>query len=497
MISHLREIDKHTKPDQFDHELILANDYYHDCSRVHTIQRLAELGVGLSGNKYPLQVSLLRRIIDRLAVIYDQPPTRWLTRNSKTVSESSTAHRNMIQALEHAQYDLAWRRIDKLRALFRQVVVRYYPSDAQGSVVCRIFEPYNVIRQPSEYAPDCMDEDRQFALLLSGDPEVACVWEHWEKQDQQWFVRWVDHKGIELPDHPFRMVDGVSPYSELPVQIIYDEYTGGSPWLSPRVSRTAWTSAINAIANDLWGLITYEAHSEIVLKTDDPNEPPHVTGPGKIQQLRTDSDMQILARNPKIAESLEVLEGLIRFWTISEDLPGNEFDKSKQVVTGAALKVQMAPLVSRREAQIPLAVRDEKIAFRKFRAVHNLHTSPDWYVPALDENTELMVELGDGSPPTDMREFQDASAKSIALGTASVIDVIQRERNVTRPQAIEIYERVQKDLEEYPVPSIPVPIEQKGPKMTDTTQAKQEDGTLDNESRNESTPIDKPTSESV
>jgi hypothetical protein len=114
----LKEIDSRTKPTNADSEWIGLHSFYDDVARTATIHRLKALGAGLSGNNHPLEVNLLRRIIDRLAVVYDRPPTRWLIDQlGSRMPEESPAHQAMVQVLARAQYDLAWRRVDKLRAL--------------------------------------------------------------------------------------------------------------------------------------------------------------------------------------------------------------------------------------------------------------------------------------------------------------------------------------------------------------------------------------------
>jgi hypothetical protein len=473
-LGQLKQTDLDTKPPRLDEESIRLWRYYTDQGRDDTVKRLRELGLGLRGNLRPIEVSLLRRVVDRLAVIYDHAPTRWLARPSgKRYAETSSEHIAMIEVLRRAQYNLAWRLVDRTRALLRQAVIRFYPSDVRGSVVLRVFEPHNVLRAPDAASPDTMDTDAAFALRLAsaGDTEL---WELWERNGEAWTARRVDGAGHPSGAQPFG-ASGVCPYT-LPVQIVYDDYPGGSAWLAPRSSRLAWVEALNALGNDLWNLVVHEAHSTLAVATDSTEEVPSEHGPGKVWALPRDATASVLSGNPKISESENVLNNFVRLWTLSEDLPIAEFDDAKQVVTGAALRVQQAPLHARREAQVALAEEDERQAWRRLRGVHNLHTSlapagSAWTQPLLAEAADLEVEIAEMAVPTDARELLEAAGKSLVLGTLSMIDVIQRQHNVGRADAIKIYERLRSDREEYPS-ATPTPGEvQDGPRVAEDGRA--------------------------
>ena len=149
----------------------------------------------------------------------------------------------MLRTLRRSQMDLVLKRGDRLRALTGQVALRYYPSGSRRSVTPRVFYPQHVIREPGAGAPDQIEEDRQFALKLSGD-----IWEHWQRiGEREWRMLLVDKTGVALDHQPLEFGDdGISPYGDqLPVQLIYDELPAGRAWLAPRCSRTAWQEAIN------------------------------------------------------------------------------------------------------------------------------------------------------------------------------------------------------------------------------------------------------------
>ncbi len=430
----LQKIDSDSKPVGLDDELLLARHYYDDSSRQPTLASLARLGVGLRDNQKPLQISLLRRIIDRLAVLYDRVPNRWQVGDDRQrVSETSVEHQNFLDIYERASIDMAMRRVDRLKALLRSPIVRVYPVDSQRTVALRVFEPYNVMRHPSAETPDVIDEDHQFALRLAGgEGSPDEVWEHWYRKDGLWHMRLKGADGETVEDSSF--LGDTSPYEELPVHVFYDEYPCGQAWLSPRFSRVSSAEGINAIANDLWALIVHEAHTTKVLKSDMTGTAPKESGPGSLWQIGTTDDFQQLASNPKLQECLQTLEALIRLWTLSEDLPSSEFDRTKTIVTGAARKVEMAPLIARRETQLPLARKDEKALYRKIRAVHNVNAAAWGLLPLGPDNID--VEFGPMNVPSDEVENLAVLEKDLQLGFKSQIDAIQERHQLTRREAV-------------------------------------------------------------
>lgn len=453
-ISELLKKDKDTKPKEFDEEVSTLVAYYDDVSRGLTFDRLMEMGLGIKDNRNPLEVSLLRRIIDRISVVYKNPPTRWLRMGEQRLLESDPQHVLMQELLDKSQYDLAWRRVDRIRSLVRQCVIRFYPSDTEQSVVARVFTPNHVFREPDPVAADFLEEDRQFALALGGG-----IYEHFQRlSDGKWKVTWVDEEGTLTASQP--SLDGMLPYGELPAMMVYDDWSGGRAWLPPRCSRRSWVEAINLIANDLWSLIVNQAHDKAIFKTDDPSRQfPSQHGHSTVATIHAEEDLEVLQSNPKIKECMDVLETLTRLWMISEDLPANELDKSKQVVTGATLKVQERPLISRMEAQAPLASRDEARSWAKFREVHNRFADM-WGVESLDPDTVMEVEVADMLIPMDAREQQEVAARDMALGAASTIDHIQARFGVPRHKAIDIWHRVQDDMDDFPIPGIEIEDEE-------------------------------------
>jgi len=449
MLDAVRDADRASKPSGADREWGELAAYYDDQSRGHTRRALQDLGMGLADNQLPIDVGpLLRQVVDRAATVYRRAPSRFLARDGERLAEDSPEHLAMLGVLERAQYDVAWRRIDRRRTLLGQDIVRLYPSDARGSVVLRSFGPHQVMRMTDPANGDLMDDDQAFVLQLSGGSSE--LW-YRHPDDGAWCAVWLSADGALLPRQPFLELDEYrSPYTRLPVQQVYSDYPGGQPWLPPSQSRQAYVRGISAVVNDILALVAFQAHStRVYLRRDPNNRLPDATGPGVVIAVDADEDVRDLTPAPAITQAVGVAEMLLRLFSTSEYLPANEFDPSKQLVTGAAYRVQLQPLQDRREDQIPLVLPDERGMYDRLRAVHNVHAVA-WGADILDTDVQLELEVPDLEAPTTETEAGNLAARQLAIGTASVIDLLQRESGCTRAEAIRRYERILGDLERYP-----------------------------------------------
>lgn len=449
--------DKETKGPLFDLHASEILRLYDDSSFTDNAAYLRTLGVGKKNNPYPIQVSLLRYVIHRITTMYDRDPTRLLKSNTgRTITGSE--HNRMIEVIDRAQLNLAMGMVDKMRALVRQAFVRYYPIDSEKAVVTRVFTPDIVRRVPSRAAPDRVEEDVAIALKI-GDEQ----WECWYRDpsnssgERQWSMVWCDSHGTLLEEQPFADTNFISPYgATLPISLIYDSYSGGRPWLKPRVSRLSWAHAVNLMGNELVELITEQAHSDKVYKTRSEDAPiPTKAGPGKIHQINIDDDLENLDQNPKIAECVDSSNFLVRMYLLSEDLNPNELGENHTPSTGAGLRVQERGLIARREAQIKLAARDERLAWEKIVALHNHHAT-SWGAEPLNPERTMHVEIGDLDIPISPTDSLNSESRKMALGISSVIDAIMELENLSREQAIARYERVAEDNETYPPASSPM-----------------------------------------
>lgn len=447
-IEGIKAKDRACKPDCLDEDAEALAALYEDRSRSLTKAYLARRKLGRKNEAIPLESSIMRRIVDALSTVYRTPPVRTLvTAAGDELGDLDPRVRNMDQVLGLMSYDLVWGKVDALRNLYRQAVVSFAESPSYPTIQMRTFGPECVCRMVNPLAADTLEEDEKILLEVADDPDVYQAWLH--QDDGSWRCYLLDERGDLLPKQPY--VDGVLPWGGmLPMFLVHDELPMGRAWLPIPQSRVAFALGINGLLNDLAKLVEMEAHTPTHVATDDPAAAPTETGPGVAWVTPANTKIEMLSTNPKIAEAGTVLDQMFRLWLLGEALPGDEFKSDRQVLTGTALRVRERELAARRNRQVPLAHLHERVAYDKLRTLHNYFAGA-LRLPRLDESTTLRVTLGRSWQPADPAELQQRYYRDMSVGAASGIDYLMERDGLTRPQAVQLYERIQVDRESYPM----------------------------------------------
>lgn len=423
---------------------------YEDSATSLTYNYLRSLGLGNPENtQHPFEVSILRRIVDSVSVVYNSPATRCLFLGGQELSDDDPLNLATQRAFQASGYDLIWQRIDSTRNLFKTCVVEWAEDHANECVGAILYGPHQVFRTPNTLAPHSIELDSEILLsLYSHVDDRKCLYRLWKFVNGAWHTWIVDGTGELAGEQPYGM-EGQTPFDILPLQVVYSEAPMFRAWLPMAASRVAWCMGINASINDLAYLVQQEAHSIKVLRTDSSKVPTEI-GPGTVVKTEAEGSLDVLSQAPKITESVGVLDQQLRLFAISEYLPGNMFDANyAQVHTGQALKVATHPLAQQRWRQLQLMHSQEKKAWQIYTAIHNTNASL-WRVPLLPDQAELRVSGSTSWQPIDVRESQEVGFKNLAAGMSSRVMLAQELFGLSRPQAIEHLERIERDNEEWP-----------------------------------------------
>jgi len=450
----LLEADRALKPGgtKYDDDSVMLKKYYEDSAQTEIRSFLRTLGMGDSSNPHPLSMSTMRRVIDEQSVVYSTPPVRALEIGGLELEDDAREMRDLAKVFEKMLYQVHWQTIDELRNLYRQVAVLFSESGPHGCVQMRIFEPFNLRRRTDARARDIMDADEAVAFQISAaeepENELFELWMH--EDDGTWRMNVIDGVGQMSGVQPYGD-DGVSPFGTVaPFMMVYDELPRNRAYLPMNANRLGYAKNLAAVLNDIMYLIKLEAHTSLAITSDDTRGVPTETGPGKIFVLPGDATINTLATSPKIKDSAEQLDRVLRYWANSESLPSDAFQETKTPVTGTALKVHQLPLARRRARQVPMVAPNEARAYEKLVVVHNTYAD-FWGLPMLPDDATLKVTAASTWQPIDQKEMQEVYFKDISVGGESLISYLQVKDGLTRTQAIEKYDRVQRDRELYPV----------------------------------------------
>lgn len=450
-IEDLKKRDERFKPGNFAGDAIDLAALSENRGRAITYSHLRRVAMGDPDNSRPLCVGSIPRLQDSLSVLYRTPATRRLKRGREFLSDDSPDAEAFQEMSRRMLLDNVWQLVDARRNLTRQCAVSFTESHAHQSVQARVFWPFEVFRSPTPGAADIMDEDEAVAFQLVDSPRPEeCVYQLWQHEGDGWRFWIVDGSDRLVGPQPYGE-SGKPSFEGLPVVMVYDSLPAGAAWLPIPESRLDFALNVNALANDLAYLVKLEAHTLKVAITDDAAmAKPTSVGPDKLMILPGGSDMKLLAHNPQIAAVNDTIAHQLAMLAISESLPADYFARDRQVRTGPALKVAERDLESRRQRQSAPAQETERIAFAKYRAIHNAFASA-WGVAPIAEDLTLSVSFNRQFQPTDAKDLQETWFKDLAIGAASIIGYLQERYNLDRPGAIELYEQIQEDRETFVV----------------------------------------------
>lgn len=451
----LRSDAEHRTSKDLDDTVALL-EYYGNRAEDRTKRVLAALGIVLRGatgmqpeNHRPLQISLLRYAIDRQAVVYARPPTRWLVDEATGTRQGSKSEQTKLMRLvyQRSRVDMVLRRVDRLANLLQVVLLRVYAVGDRLSV--RVFTGDNVRRAPDAAVQTDLARDLCFALKTSGN-----TWEFWERlhpladglpqapQHQAWSMTLLKWDGSSKGSPQVLQPAVVMGF--LPALLVY-ENEGDEAWPPLRTNRLAATEAINAMANDLWTGTHADTHSTRVWKGVEAHEIPDSRGAGiEVAVPNPNVEVEDLAPRPQIDSSAASMNQEIALYLVSEDLPPDDLDKNKQVVTGAAQRTRLFGLIERRAAQAQMVPGNESGLYRIMRLQWN-RLAARLGQPFLAVDTDIAVQLAAIDLPTEANLQVLANEKELALEVKSHIEVVMELRGVGRDEAVQILAQVALD----------------------------------------------------
>jgi hypothetical protein len=441
----LKEADKKNRAGDWDLTWEVVEDLSRDQGAKHVLQYVRELQLGVSQDKMPTVVSLVRFVTEQLAVVYRSPATRQL----KGVSDIGKVHRTFASAYDRSGMQSILREVDRRRVRDRQCFVRLYPSDHSGRVKPVLFGPRDVLRWNESAEPDDMRADNAFGLRTARGLEL------WWRDGDTWYMEIVNEaNGMPLEDQPFGPSRRL-PYEELPVVAFFEGHAD-QPLLPPRESWRTYSMKLSAWHNEIAQQIKTSAHTERMfeqLQTEiepvTPADMPQRYGPGMSHLLPQGVTARTLQMSPVIADTAKAMQDTVELWLKQENLPVDSFRQS-QTVTGLGLRTLAQPLRERQESMRDFAIEAERRMFKAYAAVHNKHASR-WGQGTIDSDKELLVTLGPIDTPMDDTELVTTNNMRMAVRLMSPIEALMRDRGIGRDEALMLFENIQRDWSRYEV----------------------------------------------
>ncbi|RLC78584.1 MAG: hypothetical protein DRI61_09670 [Chloroflexi bacterium] len=189
---------------------------------------------------------------------------------------------------------------------------------------------------------------------------------------------------------------------------------------------------------DIAHTVGWQSHGQPVFTNMPPDQAGQmVLSPSRGIGLNEGQKFEYVSAPSAIESRLKALDKFLAQLAQAYDLPADVFDESKAPESGVSRRLAHAPLLERRNAYAKRMADFEERLWLKIRTVWNAHSAE---VNRIPETVELSVEHTVQTMPLDPTEQQETDIRELRLGVKSPVDLIVRDRGVTRDEALAIYQ---------------------------------------------------------
>jgi len=199
---------------QADHQAISRklSCLFNDTATSLVLGHLRRMGTGnpaLGSSKQPVMAQIVSRVVRTLAVLYTTPPVRRLMVGGKALDDAEISAVAFASVMDECDYAAAWKRIDVLRALHRQLLVTFDEDVQSKTIQHGLHEPHAFFRAPALGARPVATVDSDDWVLIQvasdfqlegKDQTVAERFYAWKNTGLgQWLCWLVDGAGAPMP----------------------------------------------------------------------------------------------------------------------------------------------------------------------------------------------------------------------------------------------------------------------------------------------------------
>jgi len=417
----LVELAQSSKSRKDDAALRLA--FYHDEQKTELLKDLAKQF--RQPEKFQLFfLNLVKKVVNRLAVVYKEPPTRSLitgTERDQTIA---------AQLWQKSLIEVKLKKANRYTKLLKTCLVRVAWRD--GAIQYDLVTP-NVVDVTYEI-PESPQEILITRPSQSKRPEDT-TYAYWSPLEH--FI--LDARGNVLPnlDNP----ENVNPYGVLPFVPFFDADPGDTFFLPGGDDLITAQKAINLKCVDLLRNIQLQAWGQPwakglgVTRLD--------FGPETAINLPKDGDFGYAQPQAVISEVVEAIDYFVKQLAITNNLPGATFATDPVEASGVAKLVDTVDLCEARQDDVELYRVYEAKLFEVTKAVWNYHNPNN----PISESATLGIDFADLDAPQTETERLDAIKRRIDLGIWSVVDAMMDENPDLKTRDDAIRELEQRRIE--------------------------------------------------
>ncbi len=446
--------DGSRNPITYDQDMITRHLYYRGKMKQDLIDVIQTLYPKSHHKMMPYTVRLITKYINRSSNLYINDPERILLKGGEELSSDDNNVILFDNFVNSSKYNRYWKQQNRYSRLFRTTFGRVSFDEKIGFPTWRVFPPYCVERIPNPDYPSDINSDYCVILKLSS---VNGFYNQRASFEGQRFEIWINEGfGTDSPQWVMRYFDGEKIISDdnvfdfVPITIIYDEEPD-EPFINSGDDLLDAARSMNVLLTDAKFISQYQAHSQMIHKTDNPKGDSQLAvGADKVTLMPTSDDLSVIDFNPKIAELMNMGKDLIYLFAIMNNMSPNQFRVDRQSLTGVALKVENLDLMEDRQEKISLFKDYEREHFKKTIMFHNLYSSDTF-----DEDVDMRWQAGDPDIISDdeakMRIWQQEKREGVSDNLQWVIE----KYNISKEEAESFLEEI-KSRKSKPVSDIDI-----------------------------------------
>jgi len=377
-------------------ETVKRLDFYHDLQLDYLLDEMKLLFSNYD-KMTKMELNIVKKVINNLAVIYKESPTRNIDGNDTDKAVYTAMVKNCsldlklklasryAKLLKTLMVRPIWRNgamdLDVITGNILDVAVGDVPEDLQAVLV-------------TDYGPGERPEEVEFWLWR------ADIWQH------------LDFNGAVIDED-------INPYGVIPYLPIWDQVNATSGfWLPGGDDLMSQQEAINLKLVDLLYLISNQSFGVGWIKGEKSGGK-IIVDPGVLVELSADSAIGFEAQEAEIDKVVDSIDKLIKWSCVSNGLSASTMEtKAKDRESGVAKFADRGELNEMRQDDLMLWRVYERKLFDLMRKVQNYHSKDK-----ISDKAILTVDFSDPAKETDHLKQSQSWQMQLDMGVLSPVDI--------------------------------------------------------------------------
>lgn len=382
-------------------------DYYHDFQTDYIKDALAA-HFSNPEKLTPCFVNIVRKVINRLAMVYVQDARRKV--------EGTDRDQEIFSEIERGAWlGAKWKLANRYSKLLGLVAMR--PVWRNGALDVDLVTP-DIL---DVTVGDSPEDVRSF--MVTNYPESG-------RQDELTYSLWTPEAFKRLDYRGHEMEVETNPYGTIPYQTVWNRVPTDSFWTPGASDLVTLQESFNEKLTDLLYVLRMQGFGVGYVKGMK-GELSNVD-PGTFFNLPADGELGYAATNAPVTESLAVLDFLLKQAAVSNGLPASSLTTDPTDESGVAKVAGNIELEELRRDDVELFRAYERRLFRLIKTVWNHHNPGRKF----SEKAELVVDFFDQKPNISADKQAETWDRLLTMGVISPVDImLERNPDLTRDEA--------------------------------------------------------------